>query len=209
MDTPSTSNAAADDARKGPSFSHSALLSVLVSPLTATEFSSFLAPAWDANVYSNSILAKADGGSDLSAAISKLNFGIDDISRRLRAEVAQHHAALLAQAAGVTTLDGSLSKVRAGLAEVEGGVERCAFLAFPLSRESRSDKSTGYDARFRYRIPNSRLLSPDWDDCSALPTSLEGHHVSLRSSGDSRRRWENMMQQRLVGKKRGSELSGL
>lgn len=55
--------------------------------LALAEFASFLAPDWNANDYSNAALSKAEGGADITAALSKLNFGIDDLNRRLRSEV--------------------------------------------------------------------------------------------------------------------------
>lgn len=86
-----------------------------------------------------------NGTGDVSAALARLNFGVEDLNRQLKAEVRQervfrydfgltmvasqvtkNHSSLLLQAASLGGLDGDLAEVRRGLAEVEGGVTRCA-----------------------------------------------------------------------------------
>ncbi|GAA94364.1 uncharacterized protein L969DRAFT_89964 [Mixia osmundae IAM 14324] len=61
---------------------------------------------------------------DVTAALNRLNAGIDDLNRQIKDQVARHHDELLSQAARVTTVDESLRQVRQGLSEVEGGISR-------------------------------------------------------------------------------------
>ncbi|BGP41947.1 hypothetical protein JCM10449v2_005944 [Rhodotorula kratochvilovae] len=69
-------------------------------------------------------LVGENGQGDVSAALARLNFSVEDLNRQLKAEVTKHHSSLLLQAASLGGLDGDLSEVRRGLAEVEGGVTR-------------------------------------------------------------------------------------
>ncbi|GAA5944607.1 hypothetical protein JCM3775_005849 [Rhodotorula graminis] len=69
-------------------------------------------------------LVGENGQGDVSAALARLNFGIEDLNRQLKGEVTKHHSSLLLQAASLGGLDNDLSEVRRGLAEVEGGVTR-------------------------------------------------------------------------------------
>ncbi|TDL26039.1 hypothetical protein BD410DRAFT_784062 [Rickenella mellea] len=61
---------------------------------------------------------------DISVAISKLNFGIEDVSKQLKNVVTAHHEALLVQAAGVNQLEVSLTNVRSGLNEITASLEK-------------------------------------------------------------------------------------
>lgn len=89
-------------------------------------------------------LVGENGTGDVSAALARLNFGVEDLNRQLKAEVrrlailpgalsltglsfaqvTKNHSSLLLQAASLGGLDGDLAEVRRGLAEVEGGVTR-------------------------------------------------------------------------------------
>jgi len=89
-------------------------------------------------------LAEASAKEDISMALSKLNYGIDDVDKQIRtlvrsillscyflcilncyAQVTVHHEDLLQQASEANALEGSLDGVKARLTEVEGGVEKC------------------------------------------------------------------------------------
>ncbi len=61
---------------------------------------------------------------DISAALAKLNFGVDDLNSQLKQEISKHHEALLLQAASLGKLDADLAEVRRGLGQVEQGVGR-------------------------------------------------------------------------------------
>lgn len=64
------------------------------------------------------------GSGDVSAALSKLSFAVEDLNRQLRAEINTHHSALLIQAGSVSSLEDNLRQIRGGLDEVEGSVDR-------------------------------------------------------------------------------------
>ncbi|KZT26804.1 hypothetical protein NEOLEDRAFT_1177385 [Neolentinus lepideus HHB14362 ss-1] len=112
-----------------------------------TDYSVFANPDFDAHEYANAILSgepyppqqsttksvktfsKAFGGiepakEDISVALSKLDFGIEDVSKQLKNVVTTHHEELLVQAAGVNELETSLTSVRGGLGELESSVEK-------------------------------------------------------------------------------------
>ncbi|KIM45140.1 hypothetical protein M413DRAFT_441814 [Hebeloma cylindrosporum] len=61
---------------------------------------------------------------DISVAISKLTFGIDDVSKKIRNLVTAHHEDLLTQASNANSLSGALSSVRSGLDDLDTSVER-------------------------------------------------------------------------------------
>ena len=63
-------------------------------------------------------------GGDVTAALAKLNFGIEDLNRQIRAEVTTHHPALLNKAASISSLEDALQSVRKGLGDVEASVAR-------------------------------------------------------------------------------------
>ncbi|GAA6016444.1 hypothetical protein JCM11491_002415 [Sporobolomyces phaffii] len=120
------------------------------APDPAVQYSTFLHPDFDANAFAHAVLkgedypkpdpAAAGGGQgfmkglvgdtapggtvDVSAALARLNFGVEDLNRQLKAEITKHHSSLLLQAASLGGTEGDLSEVRRGLAEVEGGVAR-------------------------------------------------------------------------------------
>jgi hypothetical protein len=66
----------------------------------------------------------SSGPGDVSAALSKLSFAVDDLNKQLRTEITTHHADLLVQAGSVSTLEDNLRQIRGGLDEVESSVER-------------------------------------------------------------------------------------
>ncbi|KAF9814575.1 hypothetical protein IEO21_05033 [Rhodonia placenta] len=106
-----------------------------------SEYAVFSIPDFDPNEYANAVLAgepyPPQGKSkparntsfepaveDVSVAISKLNYSIDDVDKQLKNVVTAHHEELLVQAAGVTELEGSLSSVRNGLNELDSYLEK-------------------------------------------------------------------------------------
>ncbi|KAI0250167.1 Golgi transport complex subunit 5-domain-containing protein [Lactifluus subvellereus] len=102
----------------------------------------FASPDFDANEYANAVLAGESyppqpGSSrltkptgfepakeDISVAIAKLNYGIDDVSKQIKNVVTAHHEDLLEQAAGVGELSGSLQGVREGLDALDVSLEK-------------------------------------------------------------------------------------
>ncbi|KAH9832285.1 Golgi transport complex subunit 5-domain-containing protein [Rhodofomes roseus] len=106
-----------------------------------SDYAVFAQPEFEPNEYANAILAgepyppqtgksksaKAatfePANEDISVAIQKLNFSIDDVDKQLK-NVTTHHEDLLVQAAGVTELEGSLTSVRNGLDELDTSFEK-------------------------------------------------------------------------------------
>ncbi|GAA5937757.1 uncharacterized protein JCM15063_002108 [Sporobolomyces koalae] len=69
-------------------------------------------------------LTGENGTGDVSAALARLNFGVEDLNRQLKSEITKHHSSLLLQAASLGGMDGDLAEVKRGLSEVEAGVSR-------------------------------------------------------------------------------------
>ncbi|KAF9008002.1 Golgi transport complex subunit 5-domain-containing protein [Cyathus striatus] len=107
------------------------------------DYSVFALPAFNPNEYANAILAgdpyptpdprprpsqpkSADSipKEDISVAISKISFAVDDVAKQIKALVTGHHEQLLAQAANASTLSGSLANVRSGLTELDASVDK-------------------------------------------------------------------------------------
>ncbi|KAL6308073.1 Golgi transport complex subunit 5-domain-containing protein [Sparassis latifolia] len=107
-----------------------------------SNFVVFAQPSFDPNEYANAILAGEPyppqsgktkpaksasfepASEDVSVAISKLTFSIDDVEKQVKNVVTTHHEELLVQAAGVTELEGSLSSVSNGLNELDLSLEK-------------------------------------------------------------------------------------
>jgi len=133
----------------------------------STDYSVFASTDFDPNEYANATLAgepyppqqtqTGTGGKptlkttglesakeDISVAISKLNFGIEDVSKQIKnvvcaiclwstglvlilyngLKVTTHHEELLEQAAGVNDLAGSLTSVRHGLNDLDTSLDK-------------------------------------------------------------------------------------
>jgi len=126
------------------------------------DFAVFATSIFDANEYANAILAgepypppsdskpaaklavspqDLPAKEDISVAISKLTFSIDDVSKQIKSvvsvqliavsflslnypQVATHHEALLSQAASANDLSGSLTPVRSGLNDLDSSLEK-------------------------------------------------------------------------------------
>jgi len=107
-----------------------------------SEYAVFAHPEFDAHEYANTIIAGEPypqqagktkptrntsfepANGDVSVAISKLNFSIEDADKQLKSVVVAHHEELLVQAAGMTDLGGSLLSVRNGLNELDTSLEK-------------------------------------------------------------------------------------
>ncbi|KAI0645490.1 Golgi transport complex subunit 5-domain-containing protein [Trametes meyenii] len=107
-----------------------------------SDYAVFAHPEFDPNDYANAILAGepyppqpgkskptkstglAPASEDVSVAISKLTFSLDDVEKQLKNVVTTHHEDLLVQAAGVSDLEGSLGSVRTGLNELDSSLEK-------------------------------------------------------------------------------------
>ncbi|KAN0116391.1 Golgi transport complex subunit 5 domain containing protein [Russula decolorans] len=107
-----------------------------------TDYTIFESPDFDANEYANAVLAGESyppqpGSSrsakptglepakeDISVAIAKLDYGIEDVSKQIKNVVTAHHEDLLEQAAGVGEFSGSLQAVREGLDALDVSLEK-------------------------------------------------------------------------------------
>lgn len=158
--------------------------------MSSLDYSIFAASDFSPNEYANAILASDAGldtktgakGSghvissthdsvtkeDISVAISKLTFGIDDVSKQIRnlvgvilpvdvpnincivVEVTAHHEELLVQASNANALSGALVSVRTGLNDLENSVEKCTTL-FSLFMNS-TQLFIGYASKFMCRM---------------------------------------------------------
>lgn len=166
-------------------------------------------------------LVGENGQGDVSAALARLNFGIEDLNRQLKGEVrtppsplrsrcattgsrcftqvTKHHSSLLLQAASLGGLDNDLSEVRRGLAEVEGGVTRCARPSLLASFRTAADlveSHTGSSARSPLLTSPSHPRSCSSLACAAPPRSPAVLSASWSSPDDSRHRWPKSMARR-------------
>ncbi|KAJ7755714.1 Golgi transport complex subunit 5-domain-containing protein [Mycena maculata] len=109
-----------------------------------SDYSVFASSDFDPNEYANAILAgepypssaelnpktpakstfEPSAKEDISVAISKLSFGVEDVSKQIKSVVNSHHAELLAQAASANSLAGSLTSVRSGLADLDSSLDK-------------------------------------------------------------------------------------
>ncbi|KAJ7209565.1 Golgi transport complex subunit 5-domain-containing protein [Mycena pura] len=107
-----------------------------------TDYAVFASTDFDPNEYANAILAgepyppsdpktpaakptlEPSPKEDISVAISKLNSGVEDVSKQIKSMVNNHHEELLLQAASANALAGSLTSVRAGLADLDLSLEK-------------------------------------------------------------------------------------
>ncbi|EKM54451.1 uncharacterized protein PHACADRAFT_210250 [Phanerochaete carnosa HHB-10118-sp] len=111
-----------------------------------TDYTVFAHPDFEPNDYANALLAgepyppttgqavkkgfngkptaTGSDAEDISVAISKLSFNIEDVEKQLKNVVTTHHEGLLVQAAGVTDIEGSLSAVKGGLTELDGSLDK-------------------------------------------------------------------------------------
>lgn len=242
--------------RRPSSLSHSSL--DRADPLRATEYATFLHPNFEADAFAHAVLNGEDypppaegeaptgvpaggtgfmkglvgenGQGDVSAALARLNFGIEDLNRQLKgevrprsppplappgreltpfslAQVTKHHSSLLLQAASLGGLDNDLSEVRRGLAEVEGGVTRCVPVRLtPLStRRADSRIPPGFNARSPRRTNPSPRHSSSSPASAAPPRSPAAPSASWSSRDGSRRRWPRSMElRRRKARRRGA-----
>ncbi|KAL1682653.1 Golgi transport complex subunit 5-domain-containing protein [Schizophyllum commune] len=110
----------------------------------SSDYTVFASPDFDSNEYANAILAgepyppsdakkgqtpgrpsfDSPSKEDVSVAISRLTYGIDDVSKQIKNLVTSHHEDLLGQAASASELSGSLVSVKGGLSELEMSLEK-------------------------------------------------------------------------------------
>ncbi|KAF8170221.1 Golgi transport complex subunit 5-domain-containing protein [Mycena galopus ATCC 62051] len=120
------------------------LIIAVVHAVELFDYSVFASSDFDPNEYANAILAgeayphsaelnpktpakstfESSPKEDISVAISKLNYGVEDVSKQIKSLVNGHHEELLAQAASANALAGSLNLVRSGLADLDPSLDK-------------------------------------------------------------------------------------
>ncbi|MBW0525389.1 hypothetical protein O181_065104 [Austropuccinia psidii MF-1] len=97
------------------------------------EYQVYLHPDFDPQSFANAILNNEPylsidisqiASGEVSLALSKLNVGIEDITKQLRSEVTTHHLKLLTRASSIASLQDSLQSIKNGLAQIESNVEK-------------------------------------------------------------------------------------
>ncbi|KAJ7647511.1 hypothetical protein FB45DRAFT_893628 [Roridomyces roridus] len=110
---------------------------------SSSDYTVFSTQDFDPNDYTNAILAgepyppdvvalktpakstfEPSPKEDISVAISKLTFGVDDVAKQIKSVVNTHHEQLLAQAASAHSLAGSLTSVRSGLSDLDTSLDK-------------------------------------------------------------------------------------
>ncbi|THV06795.1 hypothetical protein K435DRAFT_711109 [Dendrothele bispora CBS 962.96] len=111
--------------------------------MSSVDYAVFADPAFDNRLFANAVLAgdsystsaptasssnlnpsEPSPKEDISLAISKLSFAIDDVSKQIRNLVTAHHEDLLSQAASAGQLSGSLTSVRTRLNDLDSSVDK-------------------------------------------------------------------------------------
>ncbi|GAA5983475.1 hypothetical protein JCM11641_005821 [Rhodosporidiobolus odoratus] len=189
----------------------------------AAQYATFLHPTFQADAFAHSVLNGQDyppppqdattppaapavgfmkglvgenGTGDVSAALARLNFGVEDLNRQLKAEVTKHHSSLLLQAASLGGLDGDLAEVRRGLAEVEGSVSRLkrkiaaphASLASSLMLLTRLRRAASLARRAQRFMVLARRLEGQMTEISTPQSAVNGQKTEGSRVEDRRER---------------------
>ncbi|WAQ89819.1 hypothetical protein PtA15_11A510 [Puccinia triticina] len=97
------------------------------------EYQVYLDPDFDPQEFANSVLNNEPyhatdisqfASGDVSAVLSKLNLGIEDITKQIRSQVSTHHLKLLTKASAVASLERPLQAVKDALHQLDANVER-------------------------------------------------------------------------------------
>ncbi|KIL68918.1 hypothetical protein M378DRAFT_70503 [Amanita muscaria Koide BX008] len=93
------------------------------------EFAIFASPDFVPSEYANAILAREPrqeppAKEDVSEAISKLTYAVEDVTNQIKQLVSQHHEDLLTQAANSNDLSESFTSVRESLTELDKSLEK-------------------------------------------------------------------------------------
>ncbi|KAI8450375.1 hypothetical protein BY996DRAFT_8550582 [Phakopsora pachyrhizi] len=109
---------------------------------------------------------------DVGLVLSKLNIGIEEITKRLRSEVSTHHLELLSKASSIASLHDSLQSTKIGLKQIKTNVER-------LQR------------RLAPNILCWRCLLTTWIGTKMQPTYVEGWLGLSACQGGLKVKWQN------------------
>ncbi|KZT57143.1 hypothetical protein CALCODRAFT_483362 [Calocera cornea HHB12733] len=140
-------------------------------------------------------LSSEAGKEDISLALAKLNFAIDDVAKQLQNVVVTHHEALLAQASTVTDLERNLGSVRHGLNQVETSLDRLkskiqlphALLSAHVVRLSRLQTATDVLRRTSRFVIIARRLELQMAEVEQEPAQENGNGVLEVLEGDKER----------------------
>ncbi|KAI9619378.1 hypothetical protein KEM48_006290 [Puccinia striiformis f. sp. tritici PST-130] len=97
------------------------------------EYQVYLDPNFDPQEFANSVLNKEAyhstdttqfGSGDVSGVLTKLNQGIEDITKQIRSQVTTHHLKLLKKASSVASLEQPLQSVKNALLQLESNLEK-------------------------------------------------------------------------------------
>ncbi|KAH7108123.1 Golgi transport complex subunit 5-domain-containing protein [Auriculariales sp. MPI-PUGE-AT-0066] len=133
---------------------------------------------FDVHSHANALIGPSSK-DDVSTALAKLNFGIDDVAGQLKQLVTLHHAALLAQAASVQHVERAVQLVRHGLDDVTLSLDKLrnrirapyTNLAALVQRLNRLQQATDVLRRTARFVILARRLSTQMSDIEKAPTS--------------------------------------
>ncbi|KAF8908809.1 Golgi transport complex subunit 5-domain-containing protein [Mucidula mucida] len=185
------------------------------------DYAIFASDDFDANEYANAVLAgeqydavrvlssakliapEPSAKEDISIAISKLTFGVDDVSKQIKTLVTNHHQDLLSQAASANELSGSLTSVRAGLTDLDNSLEKLRVkvrvpyqsLQANVSRLHKLHQASEVLRRTSRFVTLTRRLQVQMGDMDKAQieddrsNALNGHTL-VPSDGSDSKRWE-------------------
>lgn len=165
--------------------------------MNQSDYAIFASDTFDASDYANAVLAgepylhtssvKAAtrtlgsqyAKEDVSVAITKLDAGIEDVSKQLKSVVTNHHEALLVRAASVSDLQGSLTTVRVGLDELDSSLEKLRLkirvpyqtLQANVGKLEKMHKATDVLRRTSRFVILARRLETQMTELDALPSA--------------------------------------
>ena len=139
-----------------------------------------------------SAFAKA-GSDDVSAALSKLSFAVDDLNKQLRGEINTHHSALLVQAGSLSMLEDNLRQIRGGLEEVESSVDRLRrkiaspyiTLSTSLERLAKLQKASDLARRASRFVTLARRLDIQMSELNAANTKASQQKTTAINGSSS------------------------
>lgn len=143
-----------------------------------------------ANHY-NAFSRTSSGPGDVSAALSKLSFAVDDLNKQLRSEINTHHSALLVQAGSVSSLEENLRQIRGGLDEVESSADRLRrkialpyeTLSTSLTRLAKLQRASDLARRASRFVVLARRLDVQMADLNAANTRASQTRTNGTTSG--------------------------
>ncbi|KAI8452115.1 Golgi transport complex subunit 5-domain-containing protein [Phakopsora pachyrhizi] len=125
---------------------------------------------------------------DVGLVLSKLNIGIEDITKRLRSEVSTHHLELLSKASSIAFLHDSLQSTMIGLKQIETNVERLQKkigAQYTMLEESLNHLDWYQDAaKLCRRVVRFLSLSRRLEELNHQPTILGSVQGGLHPQGD-------------------------